>query len=65
MVLGLLEMVSFNVSLRFEGWVKIQGHEGVGVVVLKVDGEYLEWNVNHEQKVFFDEAWLLCRYRQR
>ena len=38
MVLVLLETVSFNRSLRFEIWVEIQGHGGVGMVVMKVAG---------------------------
>ena len=44
--------MGFNVSLRIESWVEIQGHVGVGLVVLKVDGEDIEQNVNHKQKVF-------------
>ena len=52
MVLGFLETVSFNGSLRFDIWVEIQGHGGVGLMVPKVDGEDIERNINREQKCF-------------
>ena len=52
MVLGIPETVSFNVSLSFEIWVYIQALGGVGLMVLKVAGEYLERKVNCDQKVF-------------
>ena len=41
MVLSLLEIVSFNSILSFESWVDIQVCGGVGLVVLKLAGEYL------------------------
>ena len=43
----------FNDSLRFEIWVEIKGRGAVFMVVLKVDGEDIEWNVNRKQKGFF------------
>ena len=45
-------MESFNGSLSFESLFEIQGHGGVGLVVLKFSGDDLEWNVNREQKGF-------------
>ena len=50
--IGLLLMVGFNGSLRFESWIGIQGCGVVVLVVLRVDGYYLEWNVSHKQKGF-------------
>ena len=42
MVLGRLETVSFNDSLRFEIWIEIQGYVGVGLMVLDLAGEDIE-----------------------
>ena len=52
MVLGFLKTVSFNRSISFEIWVDIQGRVGVVLVVLRVAGDYLDWNVNRKQKSF-------------
>ena len=46
-------LVNFNGSLRFESWVDINGHGGVGIMVLKVVSENLERNVDREKKGFF------------
>ena len=51
----LLERVSFNVNLRFEIWVKIQGLGRMGLAVPKVDDDDLESNVNWKQK---DIIWM-------
>ena len=51
--LGLLKTEMFNVSLSFEIWVEIKSREEVGLVLLKVTGEDLEWNVNRNQKELF------------
>ena len=45
-------MASFNGRFIFESWVEIQGCGGVGIVVLKVSSDYLEWNVNNKQMGF-------------
>ena len=43
-------MVSLNGSLRFEIWIEIQDREGVGLVVLNMSSEYLEWKFNCKYK---------------
>ena len=53
MFIGLMETVSFNDSLRFDIWFEIQGHGGVGMMLLKVAGENLENKVNCNQNVLF------------
>ena len=53
MVLGLIETVRFNGTPIFDIWFEIQGRGGVGLTVLKVDGEDLGWNINCKQKVYF------------
>ena len=50
MVPGFLETVRFNFSLIFESWVGIQGRGGVGLVVLNVANEYIEWKANRKHK---------------
>ena len=45
-------MVSFNDSLSFEIWFEIHVCGLVGLVVLTMAGEYLEWRVNCNQKGF-------------
>ena len=52
-ILGLIETVGFSGNLRFEIWVEIQGRGVVSLVYLKVAVDYLEWNVNRNEKCFF------------
>ena len=54
-------MVCFNVILSFEKWIDIQGCGGVGLVVLKVDGEDFDWNVNQNHKgfVWMSHVWFV------
>ena len=40
-ILGFLGTMIFNGSLSFERWVEIQGLQGLGLVVLRLDGEDL------------------------
>ena len=40
-ILGFLGTMIFNGSLSFERWVEIQGLQGLGLVVLRLEGEYL------------------------
>ena len=52
MILGLLETVGFNGSFSFDIWIDIQGRRGMGLVVLKVSSDYLEWIGKHKQNIF-------------
>ena len=52
MIIGRLEMVRFKGSLIFDIWTEIQVCGRMGMVVLKVYGEDIEWSANRKQKVF-------------
>ena len=52
MVFGLLRMMIFKGSLKFESWIEIQGRGGSDMMVLKVVGEDLESKIDNNQKGF-------------
>ena len=52
MIIALMEMVGFKSSLSFEVWIEIQGSRRMGLVVLKVSTNDIDWSVNQKKKVF-------------
>ena len=51
MILRRLKMVGFKVSLIFEIRIEIKVCQIMGLVILKVTGEDLEWSGNRKQKL--------------
>ena len=64
MITGPMETVGFKGSLIFEIWIDIQGCGRIDMVALKIYGKDLEWSINRNQKVFLDEAQLICSWKQ-
>ena len=50
MILVCMETVGFKGRIIFEIWIEIQGCGRMGLVVLKVTGDNLEWGSNCTQK---------------
>ena len=53
MIIGSTETVGFKGSKSFEIYIEIQGCIRMGLMVLEVSGEDLEWSRNCNKKVFF------------
>ena len=44
--------MGFNGGLSFEIWIDIWGCGQMGMVVLNISGEDIEWRDNHKHKFF-------------